>query len=69
MTEQEVIKQLQDLINYDYRQADMAKDAGVSSAYLSAVLKGRKRPSDAILKLIGVEKTKTITYSYVKVKE
>lgn len=56
MTEEEALHALRSKISYWYSQKDMAKEAGLSSAYVSAVLKGHKSPSSKLLSLIGLEK-------------
>jgi len=37
-------------------QADLAKAIGVSSAYLSDVFQGHRRPADKILEFLGIER-------------
>lgn len=49
------------LINYRY-MTRYADHLGVSKAYISAVVSGKKPPSKAILKDIGMERIATITY-------
>ncbi|GGB00038.1 hypothetical protein GCM10011491_30340 [Brucella endophytica] len=62
--ENEVIDRLRALVTYNRKQSDIARECGVSSAFVSEVLKGRKKPSDAILSLIKVERV--IIYREVK---
>lgn len=56
LSEEEVLERLRALVTYNRKQADIAKQCGVSRAFLSAVLKGKKKPSQAILSLINVER-------------
>lgn len=59
MTEKKALEKLRGLIRWGYSQTNMAMDAGVSTAYVNAVLMGHKTPSNKLLKLIGVEKKVT----------
>ena len=43
-------------------QKRFAEKIGVSDAYISMVLNGRKEPSDALLDAFGLVRTKTVTY-------
>lgn len=45
-------------------QSDLAKQIGVSAAYLSDVYRGNRRPADKILKFLGI--TKTVVYKRAK---
>lgn len=60
MTEDQAVAKLRKLITLDYKQKDMARDAGVSTAYVSSVLNGVKSPSNKLLKLVGLEKASTV---------
>ena len=61
MNNSDVLDKLRKLITFKYNQVAMAKDAGVSSAYINAVLNGHKPPSNKVLSLIGLKKTVTTT--------
>lgn len=43
-------------------QKDIAKTLGISVSMVSAMQTGKKRPSDALLSLLGWERVTTITY-------
>lgn len=43
-------------------QYEMAKEMGVSPAYLSMVLNGTKPPAKSVLDYLGLERVKSITY-------
>jgi len=54
-TEEEVRQRLRDLIRYDRSQTDIAKEVGLSAAYVSSVLKGKDRPAAKLARLVGME--------------
>lgn len=56
MTRDEVVQKLRDMIGADYKQKDMARDAGVSRVMISAVLTGRKAPPPKVLALLGLRR-------------
>lgn len=62
ITPQQVIEKLRGLIRFDYKQADLARDAGVSETMVSKVLNEQATPSDALLAKIGVRKVVTVHY-------
>jgi transcriptional regulator with XRE-family HTH domain len=58
-----VIKKLRVYIFTNFKSgSDYAKSKGVSRAYISAVLTGKREPNDEILKDIGVTKQKLTIY-------
>ncbi len=65
ISEQEALELLRAQISYSRRITGLAKELGVSQAFMSAVLLGQKRMTDDMLKLIGVERRTT----YVLVRE
>lgn len=65
ISEQEALELLRAQISYGKRITGLAKELGVSQAFMSAVLLGQKRMTDDMLKLIGVERRTT----YVLVRE
>lgn len=42
--------------------SQMAREIGVSLPYVVAVLNGRKRPSDKLLRLVGLKRVIKVTY-------
>lgn len=56
LTERQVLDCLRDEYGYDCRLADLAARFGCSVQFVSAVLKGRKRPNPAMLESIGVRR-------------
>ncbi len=64
ITSGEVLEEIRGKIGYGYSQSQMAQDVGVSGAYVTEVLAGRKAPSKKFLDYLGVEKV--VTTSYVK---
>ena len=48
-------------------QKDAAKDWGVTGAYISAVIRGKKRPSKRILAAIGYRCVAKTTYKYIAI--
>lgn len=40
----------------------LAREWGVTHAYLCMVLSGKKPPGDKVLKLLGLRKVETVTY-------
>lgn len=76
MTREQVLKKLRDAIWLSSkgagRQQRFASQLGISSAFLSAVLNGRKEPTESICKAIGVERVvipQSITYRRATDKE
>lgn len=65
ISEQEALELLRSQISYGRRITGLAKELGVSQAFMSAVLLGQKRMTDDMLKFIGVERRTT----YVLVRE
>ncbi|MGL4518052.1 MAG: hypothetical protein ACRCUH_15335 [Shewanella sp.] len=63
----EVLRELRVYIarHFDGVQKDYANSIGVSSPYVSAVLKGRSLPSETMLKQIGFSKEVQILYSRI----
>lgn len=60
----QVLKKLRGYIYSEFgTAAKYAKVKGVSRSYISAVLKGKREPSNSILSDINISKTKTITYA------
>jgi len=59
ISEQEALELLRAQISYGRRITGLAKELGVSQAFMSAVLAGQKRMTDPMLKLIGVERRVT----------
>jgi len=58
----EILGLLQERIGYNYSQSDMAKDVGVSPAFVTEVLAGRKAPTQKFFDYLGIEKVVTTTY-------
>lgn len=56
ITEAEALDRLRDLVGYGRTQSDIAKEVGVSPAFVSAVFKGHKPATSALLALAGVER-------------
>ncbi len=56
MNEKEVVRLLKEKQG-DRTQTQLAKDLKVTPAFINDVLNGRRRPSDLILKYLGLEKT------------
>lgn len=54
ISEVAALEKLRALITYTVKIKDLAKRFGVSSAAMSAILSGKKRMSDDMLKAIGV---------------
>ena len=54
LSEEEALERLRAMITYDRKQGDLAEELGVSRAYVSAVLTGKKAPSDKMLALAGL---------------
>lgn len=59
ITEQEALELLRSQVSYGKRITHLAKELGVSQAFMSMVLAGQKRMTDPILKSIGVERRTT----------
>lgn len=57
MTQSEVIKKLKRYIfdNHGGKQKGLAKEIGKTDAFVSSVMLGKKRPSDEMLDLLGME--------------
>lgn len=54
VTEDDARKRLRALVTIDRSQVDIAREVGVSPSFIGSVLHGRKRPTKAILKLVGL---------------
>lgn len=60
---EEIIKKLRGYIYSEFESAtNYANSKGVSKAYISAVLKGKREPNDEILSDIGIKKEKQTIY-------
>lgn len=64
VTEDGILTMLKGKIGYDYSRSDMAKDVGVSPAFVTEVLAGRKGVTQKFLDYLEIEKV--VTTSYVK---
>lgn len=64
MNEAQLMKKLRLRVDRYKLLKQAAADMGVTSSYLSAILRGRKRPSIAVFNWLGVKETKTVVYSY-----
>lgn len=62
ITEDGILTMLKEKIGYDYSQSDMAKDIGVSPAFVTEVLAGRKGFTQKFLDYLCIEKVVTTTY-------
>ena len=64
----EVIKELRVYIarHFDGVQKDYAKSIGVSSAFVSAVMKGKSLPSEVMLSHIGFSKNVEVKFYRTK---
>lgn len=51
----DLVEMVKARINYDTTQRDIAKEFGISPAYLSDFLQGKRWPGPAILKGLGFE--------------
>lgn len=60
------LTELRSRIVYGTTQGALAKEIGVSGAFLSMVLAGRKKPSAKVLQFLGIEVEKTVTYRFRK---
>jgi len=45
-------------------QRELAREMGISAAYLTDLYKGRRAPGDKVLSYLGLEKVVTYTTSY-----
>ena len=62
-----MIKRLENYIYQNYKTATAyAKKKGVSSQFVSAVVRGKKEPSVDMLKDLGLVKIREVTISYDK---
>lgn len=50
-------------IGYHTKIGDLAQEFGISDAFMSMVLSGKKRPTDAMLASIGIERKKVYRYA------
>lgn len=63
MSLDKVLKKLKGYIYSEFGTAsEYARSKGVSRAYISAVLTGKREPNESILSDINVSKIKTTTY-------
>ena len=64
MNKEKMIKKLKDFIYFEHGTAKAYADSkGVSSAHISAILRGEKEPTKDILKDISLVKEVSVTYS------
>jgi hypothetical protein len=56
ISETDVLNRLRSRIGYGFNQSALAAEFGVSPSFMSLVLKGKKPPTKAMLKSIGVLK-------------
>ena len=64
MTPQEARKYMKiQLIQRDVSQSRLADELGVSRGYISAVLIGKKPPSEKMAKWFGLRRNVTVSYS------
>lgn len=58
MNKQELVEYIQRVIDEEYNgvQAALARDCGISSAYLNDVLNNRRDPGQKLLNALGVER-------------
>lgn len=54
ITERDALERLRSRIRYEFKATDMAAEFGVSDAFMSAVLAGKKRPTDTMLRSVGI---------------
>lgn len=60
----DVLTMLRSHISYEESQKDLAREMGVSEAYVSLVLAGKREPGPKVLKFLGLRQivTRTVTY-------
>lgn len=60
----DVLTMLRGFISYEDSQKDLAREMGVSEAYVSLVLAGKRQPGPKVLKFLGLRQvvTRTVTY-------
>ncbi len=63
MTKTELLQYIQRLVDEAGSQKDLAEKLGVSAAYLSDVLQGKREPAGKLLDALGVERV--VTYRKV----
>jgi predicted transcriptional regulator len=56
ITEDAALDLLKGWIAYDFTQAELAQEFGVTPAFMSAVLKGKKRMTAPMLAFVGVRR-------------
>lgn len=56
LTKAEVLDRLRGLVGFGRTQADIAREAGISRAWVNKVLNGRQAPAPAMLRLAGIER-------------
>ena len=62
MTRDDVNKSLEQMVARAGSRVALAKEIGVTSAYVGAVLLGKREPGPAILKVLGLRRQVQITY-------
>lgn len=63
MTKTELLQYIQHLVDEYGTQKDLAEKLGVSTAYLSDVLQGKREPAGKMLEALGIERV--VTYRKV----
>jgi antitoxin component HigA of HigAB toxin-antitoxin module len=59
ITKNQALNRLRAKISYDKKIKDLAKDFGVSSPFMSAVLSGKKSMTEQMLNAVGVRRVVT----------
>lgn len=59
ITKDQALDRLRAKISYDKKIKDLAKDFGVSSAFMSCVLSGKKSMTEKMLSAVGVRRVTT----------
>lgn len=59
ISEQDALERLRSRVSYGKPATALAGEFGVSQAFMSAVLSGKKRMTDPMLKSIGIERRVT----------
>ncbi len=62
MTRDDVNKLLEQMVERAGSRVALAKEIGVTSAYVGAVLLGNREPGPAILDVLGLERQVQVTY-------